>query len=152
MLGNRFFVGTLDAALVAIDARTGRRFGKHKSPTPCSVIRSLAPAVVKDKVITGVTGGEFGPRGFLDAYDPATGKRLWRYYTVPGPGESGNETWKGDSWKHGGSPMWLTGSYDPELNTLYWPVGNPGPRSILGSWRRRQSIQRFRGRARSRDR
>ena len=69
-----------------------------------------APLIVKDKVVVGVTGGEFGPRGFLDAYDAATGKQLWRFYSVPAPGEFGNDTWKGDSWKLGGSPMWLTGS------------------------------------------
>ena len=94
-----------------------------------------APLVVKDKVIVGITGGEFGARGFLDAYDAATGKRLWRWYAVPGPGEFGNDTWTGDSWKQGGSPMWLTGSYDPELNLVYWTVGNPGPqidRSVRG--------------------
>ena len=94
-----------------------------------------APLVVKDKVLVGVTGGEFGARGFLDAYDAATGKRLWRWYAVPGPGEFGNDTWLGDSWKRGGSPMWLTGSYDPELNLVYWTVGNPGPqidRSVRG--------------------
>jgi PQQ-dependent dehydrogenase (methanol/ethanol family) len=78
-------------------------------------------------VLVGITGGEFGARGFLDAYDAATGKRLWRWYSVPAPGEFGNDTWKGDSWKVGGSPMWLTGSYDPELNLVYWTVGNPGP-------------------------
>jgi alcohol dehydrogenase (cytochrome c) len=86
-----------------------------------------APLVVKDKVLVGITGGEFGARGFLDAYDAATGKRLWRWYSVPAPGEFGNDTWLGDSWKLGGSPMWLTGSYDPELNLVYWTVGNPGP-------------------------
>jgi alcohol dehydrogenase (cytochrome c) len=84
-----------------------------------------APLVVRDKVIVGVTGGEFGARGFLDAYDAATGKHLWRWYAVPAAGEFGNDTWKGDSWKRGGSPMWLTGSYDPELNLVYWTVGNP---------------------------
>jgi alcohol dehydrogenase (cytochrome c) len=78
-------------------------------------------------VLVGVAGGEFGARGFLDAYDIATGTRLWRWYAVPAPGEFGNDTWKADSWMRGGSPMWLTGSYDPELNTVYWAVGNPGP-------------------------
>ena len=74
-----------------------------------------------------MAGGEYGIRGFVDAYDPGTGKRLWRRYTIPGPGEFGNDTWEGDSWKHGSAATWLTGTYDPELNTLYWPVGNPGP-------------------------
>ena len=82
--------------------------------------------MLKDKVIVGVSGGEFGARGFLDAYDAASGKRLWRWYAVPGPGEFGHDTWPGDSWKQGGSPMWLTGSFDPELNLVYWTVGNPG--------------------------
>jgi alcohol dehydrogenase (cytochrome c) len=94
-----------------------------------------APLIVKDKVLVGITGGEFGARGFLDAYDAATGRRLWRWYAVPGPGEFGSETWPGESWKQGGSPMWLTGSYDPDLNLVYWTVGNPGPqidRSVRG--------------------
>jgi alcohol dehydrogenase (cytochrome c) len=87
-------------------------------------------------VLVGITGGEFGARGFLDAYDAATGRRLWRWYSVPATGEFGNDTWLGDSWKQGGSPMWLTGSYDPELNVVYWTVGNPGPqidRSVRGA-------------------
>jgi alcohol dehydrogenase (cytochrome c) len=74
-----------------------------------------------------VAGGEYGIRGFIDAYDPGTGKRIWRLNTIPRPGEFGNDTWEGDSWKHGGAPTWLTGTYDADLNTLYWPVGNPGP-------------------------
>ena len=86
-----------------------------------------APLVVKDKVIVGVAGGEYGVRGFIDAYDAETGKRAWRFYTIPGDGEPGNDTWKGDSWKRGGAPTWVTGSYDPELNLLYWGTGNPGP-------------------------
>ena len=75
----------------------------------------------------GVAGGEFGIRGFIDAYDAATGKRAWRFYTVPGPGEPGNDTWAGDSWKAGGAGVWVTGAYDPELNLLYYGIGNPGP-------------------------
>ena len=119
LLGHRLFVGTLDAALVALDARTGCRCGKTQvADTMLGYSITSAPLVVKDKVIVGVTGGEFGARGFLDAYDAATGKRLWRWYSVPAPGEFGNDTWAGDSWKLGGSPMWLTGSYDPELNTV----------------------------------
>ena len=136
VLGNRVFVGTLDAALVALDARTGRQLWETQvADTLLGHTITSAPLIVKDKVVIGVTGGEFGPRGFLDAYDAASGKQLWRFYSVPAPGEFGNDTWKGDSWKLGGSPMWLTGSYDPDLNTLFWTVGNPGPqidRSVRG--------------------
>ena len=86
-----------------------------------------APLVVKDKVIVGVAGGEYGIRGFIAAYDAKTGKEAWRFYTIPGPGEPGHETWAGDSWQHGGASVWVTGSYDPELNLTYWGIGNPGP-------------------------
>ena len=134
--GNRVFFGTLDAALVALDARTGLPLWETQiADTMLGHSLTSAPLVVKDKVLVGITGGEFGPRGFLDAYDAATGKQMWRWYAVPGPGEFGHETWPGDSWKLGGSPMWLTGSYDAELNTVYWSVGNPGPqidRSVRG--------------------
>jgi len=82
---------------------------------------------VKNSVVVGVAGGEYGVRGFIDSYDAATGKRQWRFYTVPGPDEPGNETWKGDSWKTGGATTWVTGSFDPTLNLIYWGTGNPGP-------------------------
>jgi alcohol dehydrogenase (cytochrome c) len=128
VVGTRLFVGTLDAALIAIDARTGRLLWETQvADTMLGYSLTSAPLVVKDKLLVGITGGEFGARGFLDAYDLATGRRLWRWYAVPAPGEFGNDTWKGDSWKLGGSPMWLTGSYDPDLNLVYWTVGNPGP-------------------------
>jgi alcohol dehydrogenase (cytochrome c) len=128
IVGNRLFFGTLDAALVALDARTGLPVWEVQvADSMLGYSLTSAPLIVRDKVIVGITGGEFGARGFLDAYDTATGKRLWRWYSVPGPGEFGNDTWKGDSWALGGSPMWLTGSYDVELNLLYWTVGNPGP-------------------------
>ena len=128
ILGQRVYVGTLDAALVALDARTGRQLWEVQvADTMLGHNITSPPLVLKDKVIVGVAGGEYGTRGFLDAYDAATGKQAWRFYTVPGPGEPGNDTWKGDSWKTGGSPTWLTGSFDPELNTLYWAVGNPAP-------------------------
>jgi len=134
--GQRLFVGTLDAALIALDARTGLPLWETQvADTMLGYSLTSAPLVVKDKVLVGITGGEFGARGFLDAYDAATGRRLWRWYSVPAPGEFGNDTWKGESWKSGGSPMWLTGSYDPELNLVYWTVGNPGPqidRSVRG--------------------
>jgi alcohol dehydrogenase (cytochrome c) len=136
MLDGRLFVGTLDAALVALDAGTGLPLWETQvADTMLGYSLTSAPLVIKDKVLVGITGGEFGARGFLDAYDAATGKRLWRWYAVPGPGEFGNDTWAGDSWKQGGSPMWLTGSYDPDLNLVYWTVGNPGPqidRSVRG--------------------
>jgi alcohol dehydrogenase (cytochrome c) len=126
VLDHRLFLGTLDAALVALDSRTGLPLWEVQvADTMLGYSLTSAPLVVRDKVLVGVTGGEFGARGFLDAYDVATGKRLWRWYAVPGPGEFGNDTWLGDSWKRGGSPMWLTGSYDPELNLVYWTVGNP---------------------------
>jgi alcohol dehydrogenase (cytochrome c) len=83
-------------------------------------------------VIVGVSGGEYGVRRFVDAYDAETGRRLWRFNTVPGPGEPERETWAGDSWKTGGAPAWITGSYDPELNLLFWPTGNPAPSNYGG--------------------
>ena len=128
ILGHRVYFVTLDAALIALDARTGLPLWEVQvADSMLGYSLTSAPLIVKDKVLVGITGGEFGARGFLDAYDAATGGRLWRWYAVPGPGEFGNDTWLGDSWQRGGSPMWLTGSYDPELNLVYWTVGNPGP-------------------------
>jgi alcohol dehydrogenase (cytochrome c) len=90
---------------------------------------TVAPLVVKDKVIVGSSGGEFGSRGHLDAYDIETGERVWRRYMVPKPGEPGSETWPedGEAWQRGGGNCWVTGTYDPELNLLYWGTGNPAP-------------------------
>ena len=128
VLGNRVFVGTLDAALVALDARTGRVLWETQvADTMKGYTITAAPLAVKDKIIVGVAGGEFGISGFLDAYDAKSGKLVWRFKTIPEPGEFGNDTWAGDSWKHGSGATWLTGSYDPELNTLYWTTGNPSP-------------------------
>ncbi len=128
VLGNRVFFGTLDAALISLDARTGRILWETQVADAMTG-NSLtgAPLAVKDKIIVGVAGGEFGIRGAIDAYDAATGKQLWRFHTIPGPGEFGNNTWSNDSWKHGSGGAWLTGSYDPDLDVLYWTVGNPGP-------------------------
>ena len=128
ILGNRLYVGTLDAALIALDARSGRQLWEVQvGDTMAGFTITSPPLAVKDKIIVGISGGEFPTRGYLTAYDAASGKEAWRFYTVPAPGEPGNDTWKGESWKTGGSPTWLTGTFDPELNTVYWPVGNPSP-------------------------
>lgn len=126
--GERLFAITIDAHMIALDRKTGRLlWDTEMIDYKPGYSGTHAPLVVKDKVIAGVAGGEYGIRGFIDAYDVATGARKWRFYTVPGPGEFGHDTWAGDSWKTGGAPLWITGSYDPELNLTYWGTGNPGP-------------------------
>ena len=128
VLGDRIFVGTLDAALLALDARTGALLWEVQVADPMQGFSITSPPLpVKDKIIAGIAGGEFGIRGFIDAYDPATGARLWRFATIPGPGEFGHDTWAGDSWKLGCGATWLPGSYDPDLDLVYWAVGNPCP-------------------------
>jgi len=127
ILGDTLFMGTIDGFLIAIDAKGGRPVWKVPVGDPkAGYSITHAPLVVKDKVIVGVAGGEYGIRGFIAAYDAATGKEAWRFNTIPGPGEPGHETWTGDSWQHGGGSAWVTGSYDPALNMVYWGVGNPG--------------------------
>jgi alcohol dehydrogenase (cytochrome c) len=133
MLGNRLFMATLDAHVVALDAKTGNvLWDVAAADAKAAYTFTVAPLAVKNEIIVGVSGGEYGVRGFVDAYDAATGKRLWRFDTVPGPGHLGHETWAGDSWKTGGAPAWVTGSYDPELNLIYWPTGNPSPSDFGG--------------------
>jgi alcohol dehydrogenase (cytochrome c) len=128
MLGDTLFMGTLDAHLVAIDAKNGKPLWTTLvADDKLAYSITLAPLVVKDKVIVGVGGAEYGIRGFVAAYDPKNGKELWRFYTIPGQGEKGSETWSGQAWEHGGGSVWVTGSYDPALNLTYWGVGNPGP-------------------------
>ena len=128
ILGDTLFMATVDAHLIAIDTRNGKPLWKTKVAEAADAYgMTLAPLVVKDKVIVGPSGGEYGIRGFIDAYDAKTGERAWRFHTIPGPGEPGNETWGNNAWEHGGAPAWLTGSYDPELNLTYWGIGNPGP-------------------------
>jgi alcohol dehydrogenase (cytochrome c) len=124
----KIFVGRLDGYLVALDAKTGKELWKSQviDYTGGSVITS-PPTVVKDLVITGFGGGEYGVRGSLTAFAQDTGREVWRLYTVPGPGEPGNDTWKGDSWKFGGGVAWHIGSYDPTLNLLYYGTSNPSP-------------------------
>jgi alcohol dehydrogenase (cytochrome c) len=130
VLGDRLFMTTLDAHLVSLDRKTGTvLWDIELADYKIGHSATMAPLVVKDKVIVGISGGDYPTRGFLDAYDPVTGKRVWRLYTVPAPGEPGSETWptSPETLARGGGATWVTGSYDPELNTLYWGTGNPNP-------------------------
>ena len=130
MLDHRLFMVTLDAHLLAFDRATGRiLWDIVLADYKIGYSATLAPLVIDGKVIVGISGGEYPTRGFLDAYDPQTGKRLWRFYTVPNPGEPGSETWppSADVLARGGGGTWMTGTYDPELNLLYWGTGNPNP-------------------------
>jgi len=128
ILGDTLFMGTIDGHLVAVDAKLGRPLWDVKLERPeAGYALTVAPLVVKDKVIVGTAGGEYGIRGFVAAYDAKTGKEAWRFYTIAGPGEPGRETWGGESWKTGGGSIWVTGSYDPESNLTYWGIGNAGP-------------------------
>ncbi|HUQ95309.1 MAG TPA: PQQ-dependent dehydrogenase, methanol/ethanol family [Bryobacteraceae bacterium] len=128
ILDGMIYVGTLDAYLVALDVRSGAvRWEARVADYKTGHCITVAPLALKDKVVVGISGGEAGIRGFVDAYDAKSGKRAWRHWTIPAPGEPGSETWKGDSWKTGGGSTWVTGAYDPQLNLIYWGVGNPGP-------------------------
>ena len=128
MLGERLFKVNAQATLVALDATTGDVIWEVEAADyRKGYSNTVAPLIVKDMVVIGIAGAEFGTRDFIDAYDAETGERVWRFWTVPGPGEPGNETWGGDSWKRGGASTWITGSYDPELDLIYWGTGNPGP-------------------------
>ena len=127
-LDDKLFMVTLDAHLLALDMKTGSVvWDATLEDYKTGYAATLAPIVVKNKVIVGVAGGEYGIRGFIDAYDAQSGKRAWRFYTIPGPGEPGNNSWGGDSWKIGGTGVWVTGAYDPEQNALFFGTGNPGP-------------------------
>ncbi|MGE3706932.1 MAG: PQQ-binding-like beta-propeller repeat protein, partial [Vicinamibacterales bacterium] len=128
ILGDLLYMGTLDARLIAIDIKTGKAvWNVPVADVKLAYSITLSPLVIKDKVVVGVGGGEYGIRGFIAAYDAKTGQEAWRFYTIPGPGEPGHETWQGDAWKFGSASVWVTGSYDPDLNLTYWGVGNPGP-------------------------
>jgi alcohol dehydrogenase (cytochrome c) len=127
-LGDLLYIGTVDAHLVALDSKTGAvRWDVVIADYKAGYSITAAPLALKDKIVVGMAGGEYGVRGFLDVYDAKTGKRSWRFWTIPGPGEPGHETWAGDTWKTGAATTWVTGSYDPELNLIYWGTGNPGP-------------------------
>jgi alcohol dehydrogenase (cytochrome c) len=126
--GDRLFMTTLDAHLVALDRQSGKVVWDVELADHTKGYASTgAPLIVNDKVIVGVAGGEFAIRGFLDAYNPSDGTRVWRFWTVPAPGEKGSESWPPEVWERGGGPTWLTGTYDPDLNMLYWGTGNPNP-------------------------
>jgi alcohol dehydrogenase (cytochrome c) len=142
ILGERLFMVTLDAHLLAFDRRSGRiDWDVILADYKIGYSATLAPLVIDGKVIVGISGGEYQTRGFLDAYDPANGKRLWRFYSVPAPGEPGSETWPASSetLARGGGGTWMTGSYDPELNLLYWGTGNPNP-DYYGEGRRGDNL------------
>lgn len=128
VLNSTVYVATLDAHLIALDADTGNLIwdttvGKWQEGFSITG----APLIVGDRVVTGMAGGDFGIRGFVAAYSAKDGTLLWKFYTVPGPGEPGHDTWVGDAWKHGGASTWTTGSYDPQLDLIYWGTGNPAP-------------------------
>ncbi len=128
MLGDKLYMATLDAHLIALDMSTGTVvWDATMEDYQGGYASTIAPVAADGKIIVGVAGGEFGIRGFIDAYDAETGERAWRFYTIPGPGEPGNETWAGDSWQTGGASVWVTGAYDPEQNLLFYGIGNPGP-------------------------
>lgn len=129
------FMGTLDNHLVALDIHSGKEVWNVsiEDGSVCGCNITGAPLVVKDKVLVGVTGGDSSHRGYINAFFTRTGRRAWRFWTIPGPHEKGNDSWQGESWKVGGGATWLTGSYDPELNLVYWGVGNPAADFYGGS-------------------
>jgi alcohol dehydrogenase (cytochrome c) len=124
--GGMVLFGTADNFLIALDQKTGREVWKVSvdDTKQCGCGITAAPLVVKDKVVVGGNGGDSAHRGYLTAFSIKSGRLAWRWYVTPGPGEKGNETWKGDSWKFGGGAPWLTGSYDSDLNLIYWGTGN----------------------------
>ena len=124
----KLFRTTLDANVIALDAKTGKELWRQNAADiKLGYSMTMAPLYADGVVITGVSGAEFGTRDFIDGWDPETGKHLWRTYTIPAPGEPGSDTWKGDTWKFGGGSTWITGSFDPEAHTVFWGIGNPGP-------------------------
>jgi alcohol dehydrogenase (cytochrome c) len=140
LLGDRVFFITSDCFLVALDRRTGAvLWSKQYADPKKGYYASLAPMAVKDRIVVGVSGGDSGMRGFLASYSPSTGEQLWRFYTIPGKGEPGSESWGDFAVEWGGGATWLSGTYDPDLNLLYWPTGNPWP-DFYGGGRRGDNL------------
>jgi PQQ-dependent dehydrogenase (methanol/ethanol family) len=130
LLDDKVFTVTDNAHLIALNRVTGRPVWEVVMPDePQHYGSTVAPLVVKDMIIAGVSGADWGIRGFVDAYRASTGERLWRFWTIPAKGEPGSETWKGKEPAVGGGSTWLTGTYDPATDTLFWPTGNPFPNS-----------------------
>jgi alcohol dehydrogenase (cytochrome c) len=128
VLGQTVFVVTIDSFLVALDANTGKqRWIVKVADYRDGYTMTGAPLALGDRVVVGVAGGEFGVRGFLAAFDAAEGRLLWRFHTVPGPGEAGHDTWTGDAWMTGGAPTWTVGAYDAQEDIIFWGTGNPSP-------------------------
>ncbi len=128
VLDGNLYVATLDGFLIALDLKSGaERWSSKVLDYKTGYSMTMAPLAIDGKVVVGVSGGEAGIRGFIDAYDAKTGTRAWRFRTIPAPGEPGHDTWAGDSWKTGGAPTWVTGAYDPQLKLVYWGIGNPAP-------------------------
>jgi alcohol dehydrogenase (cytochrome c) len=125
--------GTLDGNVIALDMKTGKELWRQSAASPKDGFNMTgAPQIADGVLITGISGAEFATRDFIDGWDPATGKHLWRTYTVAAPGTPGGDTWPGDTWKFGGGSTWITGSFDPELHTVYWGIGNPAPFNPMG--------------------
>ena len=128
ILGDTLYMGTVDAHLLAIDAKSGTLvWDTTVADASRNYSITMAPNVIKDKVIVGTAGGDMGIRGHISAFDAKTGKEVWRFYTIPAAGEPGNDSWSGDSWKTGGAAVWNAAAYDPETNLAFWGTGNPAP-------------------------
>lgn len=128
LYGDKVYMATVDACVVALEAVSGEvAWEECVADWRDGYYMTLSPLAADGKVVVGVSGGEFGIRGFITAYDAETGEEAWKTYTIPGPGEPGHETWTGDTWKTGGAPVWIQGSYDPETNLAYFGTGNGGP-------------------------
>ena len=128
LYGDKVYYTAHDAFVVALDATTGELVWETAvADYRTGYYMTIAPLIANGKVLVGPSGGERGIRGFVAAFDAETGEEVWRTHTIPGPGDPGIETWPGETWRTGGASIWITGSFDPELNLTYWGTGNPGP-------------------------